>query len=367
MNKFLKGLTLTAVAYITVMMFLFPSEFLEQGRGAVALCINVVIPSLFPFFIFCGLFLSLGGARLLSRILSPVMRPLFNLPGSAALCYVLGIISGYPVGAVCAADLYSKGECTKVEAERMLAFCNNSGPLFILGSVGAGMFGSPSAGRILYAAHIVSAFAVGLLFRFYKPKISVRERTALPPTNPEIKGVAYAIGEAVSNAVTNIFKVCAFVILFSAVTASLPSFGGATFIHALLEITGGINKIAPLNMDLNLKLSVTAMFLAFSGVSVLCQVSTVTEPSGLSLKPYVIGKLFQGVIAFFLTAAAVRIFPPDTAEVFSQYTITFGNVPIYKQLLYSLTAAIGWSIISVALLMLTAFIIERTSKRRKRK
>ncbi len=367
MNRALKGIILLSAGYVTAVMFMFPAEFLECGRGAVDLCLNVVIPSLFPFFIFCGLFLSLGGARLLSRILSSVMRPVFNLPGAAALAYVLGIISGYPVGAVCASDLYSRGECTKNEAERMLAFCNNSGPLFVIGSIGAGMLGSPSSGRILYASHIAAAFLTGLIFRFYKSGGDSPVRRALPPSSGTARNAALAVGESVTNAIANILKVCAFVILFSAVTAALPNFKWSPLVHALLEITGGINKIAAVNIDARLKLSIISAFLAFSGVSVLCQVSSVVSPVGLSLKPYAIGKLIQGVIAFFLTAILFSLFPPDTAEVFAQNVTPFAGLPIYKQLLYSIAAAVGWSIISVSLLLLTAFVIECINWLRNRK
>ncbi len=366
MNRVLKGIILLLAGYVTALMFLFPAEFLHQGQAAVDLCLNIVIPSLFPFFIFCGLFLSLGGARLLSRILSPVMRPIFNLPGAAALAYVLGIISGYPVGAVCASDLYSRGECTKNEAERMLAFCNNSGPLFVVGSVGAGMLGSPSAGRILYITHIAAAFLTGLIFRFYKSGGEYTHR-ALPPASGTARGAAAAIGESVTNAIANILKVCAFVLLFSTFTAALPNFKGSPFVHALLEITGGINKIAATDMNACLKLSIISAFLAFSGVSVLCQVSSVISSAGLSLKPYVIGKFIQGVTAFFLTAVLFSVFPPDTAEVFAQNVTPFAGLPVYKQLLYSIAAAIGWSIISVALLMLAAFVIECINWLRNRK
>ena len=43
------------------------------------------------------------------------------------------------------------------EAERLLAFCNNSGPAFILGVVGVGVFGSSRVGLLLYLAHAAAS------------------------------------------------------------------------------------------------------------------------------------------------------------------------------------------------------------------
>ena len=68
------------------------------------------------------------------------MRPLFNVAPAGATAFVLGIISGFPLGAICAKDLYKAGNLSKPEAERLLTFCNNSGPLFIIGTVGAAIY-----------------------------------------------------------------------------------------------------------------------------------------------------------------------------------------------------------------------------------
>lgn len=63
------------------------------------------------------------------------MRPLFNVPGEGAFPFIMGIISGYPIGAKIVSDFKDNNICTPIECERLLAFTNNSGPLFIVGTV----------------------------------------------------------------------------------------------------------------------------------------------------------------------------------------------------------------------------------------
>lgn len=63
------------------------------------------------------------------------MKPLFNVPGEGAFPLIMGIISGYPVGAKIVTNFRKENICTKEEAERLLTFTNNSGPLFIIGTV----------------------------------------------------------------------------------------------------------------------------------------------------------------------------------------------------------------------------------------
>lgn len=62
--------------------------------------------------------------------------------GIGAYAFIMGIISGYPVGAKIVTEFRKNGDCSRAEAERLLAFTNNSGPLFIIGSVGISMFGN---------------------------------------------------------------------------------------------------------------------------------------------------------------------------------------------------------------------------------
>ena len=138
----LLGLTLLICAAALVAA---PKEAIAGAKDGLALCFNVIVPSLFPFFVLSSLVVDLGLAAYLGRAMEGLMRPLFRVSGSCAAAVALGFIGGYPVGARTALQLYQQGLCSKTEAERLLAFCNNSGPAFILGVVGAGVFGDGRA------------------------------------------------------------------------------------------------------------------------------------------------------------------------------------------------------------------------------
>ena len=78
----------------------------------------------------------------------------------AALALLLGTISGYPVGARITADLRKNKLISKNEAERLVAFTNNSGPIFIAGAVATGMLMDAKLGSILLTCHILGAVSV---------------------------------------------------------------------------------------------------------------------------------------------------------------------------------------------------------------
>lgn len=98
------GLLCCALALIC-----WPKEVSAAVRDGLGLCYNVIIPSLFPFFILSSLVVSLGMAGYLGRLLEPVMRPLFHVSGACAAALALGFIGGYPVGARSALTLYENG------------------------------------------------------------------------------------------------------------------------------------------------------------------------------------------------------------------------------------------------------------------
>lgn len=156
-KKIYDALVCTALLIAVASLVLYPEESVDAAKNGLTLCANVIIPSLFPFFVLTTLIVQLGLSNYFGRVLEPIMRPLFNVNGACATAFVLGFIGGYPVGAKAVISLYENGDCTKAEAERLLSFCNNSGPAFIFGVVGAGIFSSGKIGLLLYLAHTAAS------------------------------------------------------------------------------------------------------------------------------------------------------------------------------------------------------------------
>ena len=130
--------------------------------------------------------------------------------GACSAAFVLGFIGGYPVGAKTVIALYENGNCSKVEAERLLSFCNNSGPAFIFGVVGAGVFSSSAVGLMLYLAHTVASILVGIAFRFWGRSDEKKGRARLPEAPP--KRFTPAFTDSVKSSFQTTLNICGFVI-----------------------------------------------------------------------------------------------------------------------------------------------------------
>ena len=151
-----------------ICLLIFSSSNLPAIKKGLALWANSVVPSLFPFFVATELLMNTNFVNVLGRFFNKIMKPLFNIRGEGAFGFIMGLISGYPVGAKIACDFRENNICSKEECERLLSFTNNSGPLFILGTVGISMFGNSTIGLLLLITHILACITVGIIFRFWK-------------------------------------------------------------------------------------------------------------------------------------------------------------------------------------------------------
>ena len=124
------------VAALTLTLIIFPRESVAAARDGLNLWLNNVLPAVLPFTIGANLLIALGAAGFFGAFLEPLMRRVFGLPGAGAFALVIGIVSGYPIGAKVVCDMRLRGEISRDEAQRLISFVNNSGPLFVLGARG---------------------------------------------------------------------------------------------------------------------------------------------------------------------------------------------------------------------------------------
>lgn len=368
----------------TLALMFWPQEAMEAAREGLRLCYNVILPSLFPFFVLSALVVDLGLAGYIGRALEGIMRPLFNVPGACASAFALGFVGGYPVGARTALSLYQKGMCTKTEAERLLAFCNNSGPAFILGVVGAGVFASSKVGLLLYLAHAAASVCVGFLFRFYKREGKRRERRASPTFEAERITVAFT--GAIKNSFLSTLNICAFVVFFTVVikllflSGLLPGLAGVLgallsplgfstqwaerLLTGLIELTSGVWTLTGAG-TMSGKLSMAAFLLGWAGLSVHCQVLSFIGGSGLSVKTYIGGKLLHGGLSALFIGLLLRLFPLEepVAAYLAEQVEGIAGVDFSSALTISLAAAwIMWLLFFLA----AAAAVGKTSRKRRK-
>lgn len=389
-------LPVMAVIFIAALI-IYPKTAVSSASKGIELWLKVVFPSLFPFFVASQLLSKSGVVGLFGVILEPVMRPVFNVPGCGSFALAMGIVSGYPVGASITSDLRKQDMVTRIEAERLLTFTNNSGPLFIMGAVAVGMFNQPALGYLLYICHIAACLSVGFIFSFYKKNNSVKHKVKLQMANKikiELKKMRNSdmnpwtlFGDCIKNSVMMILSIGGFIIFFSVLINIMIKCGLTGIISGMLtdhlgigvpgtkavegvlcgifEITTGANLLSSSSSGLITKLCCASLIIGWAGFSVHTQVMSIVSSTDISIKPYLAGKALQGIISCLYTFIGYYLFSSrltKEAPVFSnsgglQYS--WGNI-FGNSMQLILYAALIMTVISVVHISITRLLSKKS-------
>ena len=323
----LKKYLISIISLVFVItLVLYSKSNIEAAKNGLKLWANSVVPSLFPFFVATEILCSTNLVNLVGKFLQKPIQKIFNIPGEGAIAIIMGIISGYPTGAKIAVNFREKNICSKEEAERLLAFTNNSGPLFIIGTVGISMFGNIKIGYILLISHIISCLIVGIIFRNWKrKKIKFNTFFKIEEKQIRLKDLGEILGNSIKKSIITILNIGGFIVIFSVILSILDnsnffnivenfcnklniSRGIVTgFISGIIELTNGVNQISSLGSS-NLIIILTSFLVGFGGISVLLQVYSVIAKSDISIKPYFYGKLCQSIISIVITTVILMFF-----------------------------------------------------------
>lgn len=310
------------LAAILICMAIAPARYAAACLEGLRLWLNFIVPTLFPFFVLTALLTKLGFAAKASRKLSPFMQKAFRLPGAASYAFMMSALSGYPVGSRVTADLAQGGFIGREETTFAGALCSTSGPMFVIGSVGAAMFRHAGYGLILFASHLIGVVGVSL--------IAARLRKKAPAARKPLPPLARAdnmLYESVYGAVLSILCVGGFVALFFVLTEMLSAFkllaplgwlfskifslfgaesAGMGFAVGLLEVTHGCAAVAQAGKA---ALPPAAFLITFGGACILAQQLGYLKRAGAKAGTFLLCKLAQGTAAFFVCLGLCAVLP----------------------------------------------------------
>lgn len=337
-------------------MIISPAKFIKEGLNGISAWAFNVLPSVLPFMFFTKALSSLGQMEKLTRSFQRVTKTLFNTPPISFYVFFMAILSGYPVGSKMIADLYMQGKITQEDAYRMSAFCSTSGPMFIIGAVGIGMFKNSLVGYILFLSHILSAFLNGLIYRKlglkndYKdkpPKKNISQTTKIQgknklknkddkfsqkntiitqSKNDEIKinqnndtnlnranEKTPDISEIVLSSTLAILSVGCIITIFFIIIECLSTIFNlfpeniSALLEGIVEITKGCLSLSTLS---NIKLAVilASFVISFGGISTLLQSITMLRQVKIPIKLFALQKLTHALLSALISTMLVLFF-----------------------------------------------------------
>lgn len=351
---------------LTIIVIRFPDAAFEASVAGLQLWFDIVLPALLPFFVLSEILLGLGVIHAVGVMLEPLMRPLFRIPGVGAFTLAMGLASGYPLGAKLTGRLRREGLCTREEAERLVSFANTADPLFMVGAVAFGMFGSAALGITIAAAHYLAAFTVGFLLRYHAggamgPERPVPSRAILRRAITEMamarrrdgRPIGSLFSDAVRDSMGSMIFIGGCIMIFSVFIRIMTVSGIAeivtsalsfivsplridpavlpAIVNGLMEITLGAQMASQAPGELLDRLVAASFVIGWSGFSVHAQVAAMLHGTDVRMAPYILARLVHGVLAALLTWVLYPLLG-DTALQSTSAAALMYSVPYWQRL-----------------------------------
>ncbi len=290
------------------MLILFPDKYIKLTFEGIKIWALTVLPSLLPFFFLTTLFTLVGFVEKISYFMSPITKRAYGTSGIGFYVQLMSFLSGYPVGAKIVSDLVKNNVIDKKQATSIATFSSTSGPLFIVGSVGIGMFASKKIGYILLLSHLIGSIICGVIFKFIlKPN---SKPTPLCVSN-KCDNVLY---ESIYSAVISVLIVGGFIAIFytlSEIVSDIkilyplelclkPIFGDLSngILTGIIECTMGAKKLSSYLSPLSVTL--TCGIISFGGISVWCQSLIYLTQAKISIKIFAFSKIVHTIVSMII-------------------------------------------------------------------
>lgn len=288
-------LATTIVASAMACFLAFPARYTGLVSEGAALFFVCVLPATLPFLFLTAILTRQSVFQRASRKLAPLAKSVFRVSGTGGLCAILSALSGYPVGARTICDLHLRGAIEKREIFRVACLASTSGPMFVAGTVGAGMYESGTIGWILFFSHLVGVYSICFLMRFFAKPRSIN---AIAPLfekdggNPLTEAVlsVLSVGGAIA-----IFYAFSGILCDALRLAGIKNGFLCAIVTGLIEMTSGCKLLSTIGGFFSVALS--AFLLTFGGGCVLIQQLSFLSRAGVKALPFIAIKFLQGTIA----------------------------------------------------------------------
>ena len=303
MKKALEAAQSVGIFALIICFIVFSVRAKAQALEGMKLCLNVIVPTLLPILILTNTIIKSSSRVFLETVFSPLAR-LLRLPKCACCALILGLIGGYPTGAILSNELFNLHLIDNQTAKRLLrcSFCG--GVAFIITAVGTIHLNSTKTGIIIYTVNVLSSII-----------ICVADGIIHPNTNKSTQECSIgsqsfcdALINSIECSTKSVAVMCGCIVFFSAICGlvSIPPFA-----MPLIEITNGIFKF-----NGSISLPYLCFFLSFGGLCIHLQILNVIKSTGIGYIDFFVHRVVGGLISYFLGKGYILLFNPDT-EVFS--------------------------------------------------
>jgi len=283
------------VSFLIISIIISPTKYISASLDGISVWTFNVLPCVLPFMILTKILSSLETTEKFSKKFFSPIGKIYGTSPLAGYTFIVSIISGYPVGSKIICDLYENNKISKNDAIKMTSFCSNSGPMFIIGSVGCLMLNDYLAGVIILISHIISALLNGLLYK----NLRVKEEKS---NGKIIQKASNSFGDIVYSSIQSILLVggiiCLFFIIIEWASPILNVFPFPLkcLFEGAIEITKASIDASTISSKIG-AISLLSIIITFGGLSTILQSLTILKKVGIKTSLFILQKFTQAIIA----------------------------------------------------------------------
>ena len=307
---------ISTLLFFFIFIFIYSKEVSQSIIFSISLWKDNLLPSLFPFLLVSELLVEYGFIDLISSFLGKYMVIFFNLPKESSYAFFTSLFSGFPSGSKYVKDLLEKKLLTEEEANYLIMFTHYSNPLFIVSTIGILLLNNIKYGYIILFSHILSNILVAFIYKKKKKIYNVYNKKELKEHANYLSMNNKIFITVLINAIWKSFKILLnmlgiimFFLMITTIVNKLFNFSPLlkAIISGLLEMTQGVNYISKLNLSINIKSAIIGAMISFSGLSIHFQVKSIIETSKIKYKNFLIARITQSIICFWLIMIISKI------------------------------------------------------------
>lgn len=293
-------------------MLLKPKETFDGASEGLLLWFQIVLPTLLPFIIITNLLVSTNTMQYITKLLSPVLSPLFQTSPAGTFAVLSGFLCGYPMGAKVTADLLRANKIDRNEACYLLSFCNNTSPMFIMNyavikKLGKEEFILPSF-CILFLSPILLSFLSRKIYNRNSAFRKGKTYTSGFPVHFDFE----LLDDTIMNGFETITKVGGYIILFSVFLTLLKELPvHLPFWDLILlpsfEVTNGISMLAASDILFSVRFVLVMALISFGGICSVAQTQCMLYGTGISIVPYIIEKLITAIVTSLFAICYIKL------------------------------------------------------------
>ncbi len=358
MKKATEKIIIVLTLIYIFLLIVFSKEISVYVFNAIKNCVTLIIPSLYIFMIVSDFIITSNIYVFLSKPFSFAARYIFKIPQQFFPIYIISNIGGYPIGAKLISDMLNDNKIDRKTAEDMLNYCYFSGPAFIIGIVGTGIYSNIKIGLIVFISIFISNLIIAVITGLSRdiPKPHTYNAEIDISFNKFIKSI-YSGGKS-------IFNICAIIVFFSSLICIMENCGIVSTIAGILDKYSGldyadgvaavksfieISNISLFKAEIQQLPLITAL-LSFGGLCIILQVKSIAE--NIPLNHFLIFRILAMLLSYCICKLIYFISHDFLSSVYSPAHISNSqNSPIMTLFLLIMT-----------ILILLKFSIEKKRK-----